>query len=144
MSDEKPIVRVLGKQFQPTAILVAAGLVVLGAVITGQGVVDAHIRSQAVAAMAAPDQLAAIDTRIDQRARSIVDSPDRIAHRSEMIEKHGEYERAISQLSIRAEALERSDGKTTLALSEIALTLRQVQKDVQEIRDDQRARGRAR
>jgi hypothetical protein len=160
MSEEKLIVRALPKQLQPTAILLGCLGTLLTIFLIGQDRADAHIRTQAIAAMAAPEQLAALDARvsqrvlaiidgpdrsaaldqrIDQRATAIVNSPDRLALKTTMIDKHTEYERAIESLNRKTDALEHNDNDRALLLGRISSTLDQVQKDVAEIKADQRA-----
>jgi hypothetical protein len=143
MPDSQPVVRVLARAYQPAAILAFAVAVLLCAVLVGQGAANDHIRAQAISAMAQPEQLAALDARIDARAHMIVDSPDRLALKTTMMDKHSEYERAIESLTRKTDQLEHSDSARELVLVKISSTLEQVQKDVQEIRVDQRAaRGR--
>jgi len=118
--------------------------VVVGcAVYTAGGAVDTHIAHIAQAAIDAPERIALQDARDTLLARAVVDSPDRTALKSEMIAKHAQFEAAIAELTSRTTSLEHSGNEQTLTLNTIRVTLEQVQKDVMDIRNDQRAaRGR--
>ena len=118
--------------------------VVIGcAVYTAGGAADTHIAHIAQAAIDAPERLALRDAHVTLLARAVVDSPERTALKSDMIAKHTQFELAIAELTSRTTSLERSGNEQTLTLNTIRVTLEQVQKDVADIRNDQRAaRGR--
>lgn len=133
----------IAKPLRPAAQLVMLAVVVGCAVYTAGGAVDTHIAHIAQAAIDAPERIALQDARDTLLARAVVDSPDRTALKSEMIAKHAQFEAAIAELTSRTTSLEHSGNEQTLTLNTIRVTLEQVQKDVMDIRNDQRAaRGR--
>lgn len=120
------IERLLGTAYRaPFALLVGIGAA-LCFFVYGQGAI-----------------IGALDSHVQTQIKAALDSPERLTLRSTMVEKHLEYDRALADHAGRIVALERSTETTTLALVKISGSIEQVQKDVAEIRDEQRLEQRA-